>query len=685
MKWKNLKLSAKLYIAFGLVIVLLIIVSVWSNNGIGGIVSDAEEVIDGNKLRTEITQKHVDHLKWASALNQFITDDNITELKVQTDPHKCAFGQWYYGEGRKNAELLAPELKPFFEELEEPHKHLHETAIEIDENYEQADSKLGSFLREVKAAHLEWTSALSDALIDGKKINSLDIQKDPKLCTFGKWFYSDEVKELKKRDPQFAVLWDKVEKPHHQLHTGAIKIEDYLKNNQVYDAISYFRNNTKNEATEVLSVVDDMIAWNDHKVEGMAMANKIYNEKTLPILADLGDKFENIEEKSKEYIMTDDVMLQKASETRTGVIIFSIVAAIVAIILAYVISNGIVNPIRKAVSFVEKVAEGDLTTEVKIDQNDEIGVLALSIRKMVEKLRSIVQDIIVGADNITDAAVQMSSTSQEMSQGASEQASSAEEVSSSMEQMASNIQQNTDNARQTEKISLTASEQVDQVAKTSKDSLKSIREIAEKITIIGDIAFQTNILALNAAVEAARAGEHGKGFAVVATEVRKLAERSKIAAEEIDVLSKSSVQVTEDAGNLMENLVPEIQKTAKLVQEIAAASIEQNSGADQINNAVQQLNQVTQQNAAASEELATSSEELSSQAEQLKELISFFSVDSEKSSNKRSIRKSNFKSVEKVTTHHPISGNGKGDKKLEKGLKLDMSDHDMVDHDFEKF
>ncbi|HEY4786344.1 MAG TPA: methyl-accepting chemotaxis protein, partial [Bacteroidales bacterium] len=188
-----------------------------------------------------------------------------------------------------------------------------------------------------------------------------------------------------------------------------------------------------------------------------------------------------------------------------------------------------------------------------------------------------------------------------------------------------------DNARHTEIISNSTAQMVTRVDEASRESLKAVKEIAQKITIINDIAFQTNILALNAAVEAARAGEYGKGFAVVASEVRKLAERSKIAADEIDHLSKSSLGMTQETGQILEQLIPEILKTSKLVQEIASASVEQNSGADQINSAIQQLNNVTQQNAATAEQMATSSEELYSRAEQLNELVSFFTLDEDHS------------------------------------------------------
>jgi len=304
-----------------------------------------------------------------------------------------------------------------------------------------------------------------------------------------------------------------------------------------------------------------------------------------------------------------------------------IIAIILGIILALVLTKMITTPINKGVRLAKSISQGDLTATIEIDQKDEIGDLANSLKDMAKRLKEIVGQIIAGSENIAGASQQMSATSQQMSQGATEQASSTEEVSSSMEEMVANIQQNTDNARQTESISTKATDGVREGNDATKVSVEAMRNIADKIKIINDIAFQTNILALNAAVEAARAGEHGKGFAVVASEVRKLAERSKVAADEIDELSKNGVEVSERAGQKLEEIVPEIERTSKLVQEIAAASIEQNSGADQVNNALQQLNQVTQQNAAAAEEMATSSEELSSQAEQMKETIRFFKID----------------------------------------------------------
>ena len=363
-------------------------------------------------------------------------------------------------------------------------------------------------------------------------------------------------------------------------------------------------------------------------------------------------------------------------------IISILVGSALAVILGLYISRIIANGVKKGVALAEDVANGDLTIEVDetlLQQKDEIGQLARSLQKMVEQLRDIIGDILSGADNIASASQEMSSTSQQMSQGASEQASSAEEVSSSMEEMVANVQQNTDNSMETEKIAIQAAAGIRKGSESTEIAVKSMRDIATKVSIIGDIAFQTNMLALNAAVEAARAGEHGKGFAVVAEEVRKLAERSQIAAEEIDILSESGVRVSEEASQQLSAIVPEIEKTSKLVQEIAASSMEQNSGAEQVNSAIQQLNQVIQQNAAASEEMASSSEELSSQAEQMKDVVSYFRIE-----NTRSNGRAKSKS-QKMAIKKPIIHSGPKSKGEVKGVDLKMVPETFSDEQFQRF
>ena len=294
--------------------------------------------------------------------------------------------------------------------------------------------------------------------------------------------------------------------------------------------------------------------------------------------------------------------------------------------LAYLLAHSIIDPLVQVVSYSKQVAAGDLTATIHLDQKGEVGQLAMTLEGMVEKLRGIIGEVSLAADQVSIGSNEISDSAQSLSQGATEQAASIEETSSSMEEMSSNIQQNTDNANTTQEIAQKAAKDAAEGGIAVGKAVQAMREIASKIGIIEEIARQTNLLALNAAIEAARAGEHGKGFAVVAAEVRKLAERSQSAAAEISHLSASSVEVAEKAGTIINKLVPDIQRTAELIQEINASSQEQNQGVGQINQAIQQLDQVIQQNAGASEEMAATAEELSAQADMMAQSIAFFNL-----------------------------------------------------------
>jgi methyl-accepting chemotaxis protein len=287
--------------------------------------------------------------------------------------------------------------------------------------------------------------------------------------------------------------------------------------------------------------------------------------------------------------------------------------------------NNLVDNLRNTAAIADGIAGGDLTVEPEpLSDKDTLGI---SLRSMVERLRGVVADALTASDNVSAGSQQLSSGSEQLSQGASEQAASAEEASASMEEMASNIKQNADNAAQTEKIARQSYKDAEASGEAVNRAVAAMRKIAEKISVVQEIARQTDLLALNAAVEAARAGEHGKGFAVVASEVRKLAERSQSAAAEINGLSGETVSVATEAGAMLARLVPDIRKTAELVSEISAACREQDIGASQINEAIQQLDKVIQQNAGASDEMSATSEELAAQAEELQASISFFKVD----------------------------------------------------------
>lgn len=348
--------------------------------------------------------------------------------------------------------------------------------------------------------------------------------------------------------------------------------------------------------------------------------------------------------------------------------------------------NVLIDAMNEVTRVSQEIAGGNLMIEVK-ERSDKDGLMR-ALKSMVEKLTEVVNDVKGAADNVASGSSQTSTTSQTMSQGATEQAASAEEVSSSMEEMVSNIKQNADNAQQTEKIALKSAQDAKEGGKAVAETVGAMKEIASKISIIEEIARQTNLLALNAAIEAARAGEHGKGFAVVATEVRKLAERSQMAAGEISKLSASSVEVAEKAGEMLARIVPDIQKTAELVQEISAASNEQNTGAEQINKAIQQLDQVIQENAAATEQMASTSEELSSQAGQLQETISFFRIGTGGKPRTEALPPPPALARAAVREGHtlPAAGRKGGRGTKPKGIPLSLGDKkDALDDEFESF
>lgn len=415
---------------------------------------------------------------------------------------------------------------------------------------------------------------------------------------------------------------------------------------------------TRAEAEKDIARVNELV---DHEREKAwaAEVGKHYTEyldtfekEQLPLLEAAGNSNANMEairavdEKIDQHLQEIDEPLEKISKslldemvetdkafdaTRLHATIVSAVLALVAIGLAVFIAmfttGSIVKPLSEAGEILDRISKGDMTVDIITDRKDEVGQMLSSAKNMVEALREIVADVTMAADPVAAGSHELSSSSQQVSQGASEQAASVEEISSSIEELASTVAQSADNARQTTTIASKAAKDAVEGGKAMAETVGAMQHIAEKIEVIEEIARQTNLLALNAAIEAARAGEHGKGFAVVASEVRKLAERSQVSAQEIKGVASSSVATATNAGKLINEIVPQIQKTAELVQEIDAASNEQARGLEENAKAIGQFDQVIQGNSAAAEEMASTSEELTAQAARLQETIAFFKVD----------------------------------------------------------
>lgn len=505
-------------------------------------------------------------------------------------------------------------------------KHLIELDILNPEEYLK-------YLWMFTSDHHKLESRVGELILDNKVFEG---GTDSTKCRFGKWLAGYQT-----TNPEISSILNQLHTPHNHFHASVAKIKSAVVNGQREDAIKIFQGEMLPAAREVFAEFDKLHQAAQKSTDVLfKMEQSLTRESKQSQQSTMGVINQLIMGNYKNSQLSVAQAVADSGTGKTIAIVGMVLGVLFGLTLGLVLTRGITKPIFKGVAFAKRMSQGDFTEQLDIYQNDEIGVLASALNDMVLKLRDTVSDVQTASNTVASGSQQLSSSSQAMSEGASEQASSIEEVSSSMEEMEANINQNTDNAVQTEKISQQAASNAEKGGDAVNQTLQAMKDIAEKISIIEDIARQTNLLALNAAIEAARAGEHGKGFAVVAAEVRKLAERSGIAAAEISDLSTSSVEIAENAGKMLEKIVPDIQKTAELIQEIAAASNEQNSGASQINKAIQQLDRVIQQNASASEEMASTSEELSSQALQLQESTSFFNI-----GNDNQVRSQTEKSV----------------------------------------
>ena len=593
MTLKGMRLSAKLYMGFGVVLVLLILLGLIIFKNLSGIRDENRHYIEYAHYKAFITEKIVDHLKWVRTLESLFLY-NLPTVELQLDHTQCGLGKFIYGEEGAKFAASSPQAAALLDTLKGPHQALHESAKLVLGEWKQRHKGLRHLLKDRLDDHRRWVITLSKVVMSGD--TSISLQIDPTKCAFGQFLTSDACARYEDNFPLFKDLMTKIEAPHRRLHESAEKILNALNQSNQAEAQAIYEQETLPAVTEVEAIFREAIAAETSLEDAQGKASDILTSKTHEALAHAQTAMDAM----KAYIDDQSSLAEKAllSKVKNSMGVLATLS-LAAIVIGLLTSTGLVRAITKPINRV---------------------IAGLS----------------AGSDQVTSASGQVASASQSLAQGASEQASSLEETSSSLEEMSSMTRQNADNSTKADNLMKEASGLIhgasvsmQRMSEAIEKIKSSAAETAKIIKTIDEIAFQTNLLALNAAVEAARAGEAGKGFAVVAEEVRNLARRSAEAAKNTADLiegaqknAESGVDVTGEVIKSFTAIEESSTKVATLVAEIAAASKEQSQGIDQINTAVAEMDKVVQQNAASAEESASASEELSSQAQELNTMVS---------------------------------------------------------------
>ena len=675
MAWKDLKLAAKLGVGFGIIILILITVGTISLLEFRKIEKDSARIAECSLPQVIIANSlERQAMKITKNLNTFaLTNDpqllekTATIIRQVEDVVHNADRQ-YSGLGLSSGfveqlnkvrnslpefEVLMQNMKLQSEKLLVDRGLMDEaSAIFLDNCYSYAGNQQAIMARQIDNRNTQRRQldniVLINNLIDrGNQMRIENFKAQAKLTLsqmtgFNKYF--DEIDHLitslesRTTDNQSVLLLGNIRNSAQSYHDVT---NDFVK---TYNLLQQYNEQVTTMGTGLETVFSDLAAGSLRESLDFTSSTTVKSQSSLRIL-----------------------------------FIGLLIAIVISILLGWQISRSITRSLKKGVAFAREIADGNLQASIDIDQKDEFGELAETLRQMKDKLSEVIVSVQAAAGYIAEASNQMSLTSQDVSHGSTRQASSAEEISASMQQMSASISHNTSNAQRTEQIADVATGKMKQGSETVQQLAQAIREIAERITIIGDIAYQTNILSLNAAVEAARAGEQGRGFAVVADEVKKLAERSQKAATEINRVSGAGVKLAEHSQQLFGEIMPRIDETLRLVQQITAQSLEQDSGASLVNDSIQQLNQVIQQNAAAAEEMATNSEELASQAQQMKDIMSFFKTGKE---YRQQLHNQHF---QRYNSHYPQQNHPLTiESSQKKGVNLRLDDDD-IDKDFERY
>ncbi|RLC20696.1 MAG: hypothetical protein DRH56_10130, partial [Deltaproteobacteria bacterium] len=588
--FRKMTVGKQIGLGFGLILILLGVITAISYEGISGSVRDALSMTTGEKIKVAMAEREIEHLKWLARLSAFLTNPDIRELDIQTDPGKCALGRWLHGTGRKEAVSAVPDLAPLFIAMEEPHRRLHESAVAISRKMNNLDTeKTVTLFYEMEQAERRWNEKLQEDILSRRA--EVSVQTDPKQCMLGKWLYGGKAAALSKAFPAFADVVEKMKEPYGIAHETALEVNEKLSSADFDGAMDIVAEKAEPglaALTRVFKEARDLV-WKFKKEQDEAAA---LFKNTLQDMKKIEDIMGQVRKTVDLRMITESDLLSGVSRLKGTITVAGLLTVLLGISIAFFIT-----------------------------------------RRLVRSLSVVTDTLNEGAEQVAAAAEQVSSASQSLAEGASEQASSLEETSSSLEELAAMTRQNADNSAEANRIMQedavanlkVINDRMEQMKSAIAATVTSSEETGRIIKTIDEIAFQTNLLALNAAVEAARAGEAGAGFAVVADEVRNLAMRAADAAKNTSELIEEAQTRIGEASDLNGQVVDVLDrnnkiaaKVAKLIDEIAAASNEQSRGIEQINSAVSEMEGVTQRTAANAEESAAAAEELNAQAEQMK-------------------------------------------------------------------
>lgn len=585
---KKASLPLKLYLGFGVMIVLLALVAANSFWSVSSLIGSSATSSQTDEQKAFLLAKEVDHYKWLQSVEELFLGNKV-KLNVQTDPHKCGLGKFLYGDAATEMAATDTRLAAIINEVKKPHAKLHESAKAIDGIWKQNHPGLALELSYRLDDHRRWSEKVAMAVIANQ---TADVQLDPTKCAFGKWMAGPQAKALAESWPEFGELLEQIKAPHAKLHASAAELNkatDPVERNAIYI------DKTIPALTAVAGLLDKVQGLETNLYVAQHEAKAIFEKQTLPALAATQAKLKQMSDiLSEQSTAANRQLASTGKQSQLLAAVIGTIGVVIGMLLAFFITRSITRPINQ-----------------------------------------VVESLSLGADQVGTASGEVSSSSQSLAEGSSQQAASLEETSASLEEIGSMIQQNADNARQAD----TLMDEVEKVVQKTSSSMEAMKEAMDKITTASDetakiirtideIAFQTNLLALNAAVEAARAGEAGSGFAVVADEVRSLALRAAEAAKSTQNLIEGNIDDIKEGSRLALSTDEDFRqvretsrKVAELVGEISAASTEQAEGIKQITIAASEMDRVTQTVAASAEQAAAASEELNAQSISMKDVV----------------------------------------------------------------